>query len=73
MVVHFLYREQTFSITFLCVLEPKVRTGVATYGFGLSHDSWIYRISMLRQISENIQEHTYHSIGGLAFYSVKTF
>ena len=60
-------RHQTFSITFVCVVDHLMRFRGITYGYGSSHDSFIYRTSNLRRLVEAINDENIYIVGDPAF------
>ncbi len=63
----FYNRHDVFSVTFLCAVDYKMKFRAITYGFGSSHDSFLYRNSNMRDMIENIEEDEIFIIGDPAF------
>ena len=60
-------RHDVFSITFLCAVDYKMRFRAISYGYGSSHDSYLYRISNLRNLIEDIDDPHIFIVGDPAF------
>ncbi len=59
-------RHGVFSINFLCVCDYKKRFRGFTYNYGRIHDSWVYRLSGLKNNVESLPDE-YFVLGDPAF------
>ncbi|KRH94048.1 putative nuclease HARBI1 [Pseudoloma neurophilia] len=60
-------RHDIFSVKFLCAIDYKLRFRGVSYGFGASHDSFVYSASRLRDKIENISDRNVFILADSAF------
>ena len=63
----FYNRKARFSLNFICAVDHKLRFRAVTYGSGSSHDSWVYRISRMREKIESIRYDDIYVVADSAF------